>query len=129
MAKVEALKVPVVPPARVVVDERTGTIVIGSSVQLAPVSIMHGNLAVQVTTTLSVSQPSPFSSGGTTQVVPNTEVKATDQPASKLILQPGATVQDLVNGLQSIGANARDIVSILRAIKAAGALQAQLEVI
>ena len=129
MARVEALKVPVVPPARVVVDERTGTIVIGSSVQLAPVSIMHGNLAVQVTTTLSVSQPSPFSSGGTTQVVPNTEVKATDQPASKLILQPGATVQDLVNGLQSIGANARDIVSILRAIKAAGALQAQLEVI
>jgi flagellar P-ring protein precursor FlgI len=129
LAKVESLKVPVVPPARVVVDERTGTIVIGSNVQLAPVSILHGNLAVQVTTTLSVSQPSPFSSGGTTQVVPNTEVKATDQPASKLTLQAGATVQDLVNGLQSIGANARDIVSILRAIKAAGALQAQLEVI
>jgi flagellar P-ring protein precursor FlgI len=129
LAKVESLKVPVVPPARVVVDERTGTIVIGSNVQLAPVSILHGNLAVQVTTTLSVSQPSPFSTGGTTQVVPNTEVKATDQPAAKLTLQAGATVQDLVNGLQSIGANARDIVSILRAIKAAGALQAQLEVI
>ncbi|HET9784734.1 MAG TPA: flagellar basal body P-ring protein FlgI [Terriglobales bacterium] len=129
LAKVESLRVPVVPPARVVVDERTGTIVIGSNVQLAPVSILHGNLAVQVTTTLSVSQPSPFSSGGTTQVVPNTEVKANDQPAAKLTLQAGATVQDLVNGLQSIGANARDIVSILRAIKAAGALQAQLEVI
>ena len=129
VAQIEALKVPVTPPARVVVDERTGTVVIGGDVQLGPVSIMHGDLAVQVTTTLTASQPTPFSQGGTTKVIPNTSVTASESPAAKLTLQPGATVQDLVNGLQSIGASARDIVSILRAIKAAGALEAQLEVI
>lgn len=129
LAQVEALTVPVTPPARVVVDERTGTIVIGSNVQLGPVSILHGDLAIEVTTTYSASQPSPMSTGGKTVVLPQTTVKATDSPAAKLTLQPGATVQDLVNGLQSIGATARDIVGILRAIKAAGALEAQLEVI
>lgn len=129
LAQIEALTVPVVPPARVIVDERTGTIVIGNNVQLGPVSILHGNLAIEVTTTYTASQPSPFSQGGKTVVLPQTTVKAQDNPAAKLTLQPGATVQDLVNGLQSIGATARDIVGILRAIKAAGALEAQLEVI
>ncbi|HUX65971.1 MAG TPA: flagellar basal body P-ring protein FlgI [Terriglobales bacterium] len=129
LAQIEALTVPVIPPARVVVDERTGTIVIGNNVQLGPVSILHGNLAIEVTTTLTASQPSALSTGGKTVVLPQTTVKAQDNPAAKLTLQPGATVQDLVNGLQSIGATARDIVGILRAIKAAGALEAQLEVI
>lgn len=129
LAKIEAIPVPVTPPARVVVDERTGTIVIGANVQLGPVSILHGDLAIQVTTTLTASQPTALSQGGQTVLVPNTIVKAQDNPAAKLVLQPGATVQDLVNGLQAIGATARDIVGILRAIKAAGALEAQLEVI
>jgi flagellar P-ring protein precursor FlgI len=129
VAAIEALTVPVTQPARVVVDENTGTVVIGGNVQLGPVSIMHGDLAVQVTTTFTASQPTPFSQGGKTTVLPNTTVKANESAAAKLTLQPGATVQDLVNGLQSIGASARDIVSILRAIKAAGALEAQLEVI
>lgn len=129
MARVEALHVDVTTPARVVVDERTGTIVIGGDVQLGPVSILHGNLAIQVTTTLTASQPNPFTQGGQTVIVPNTTVTAKESPAAKLVLQPGATVQDLVNGLQSIGASARDIVGILRAIEAAGALEAQLEVI
>lgn len=129
MAKVEALTVNVTPPARVVVDERTGTIVIGSSVQLGPVAIMHGNLAIQVSTVLTASQPTPFSNGGQTVVLPQTKVNAQEAPAAKLTLPPGATVQDLVNGLQSIGATARDIVGILRAIKAAGALEAELDVI
>lgn len=129
MAQVEALHVDVTTPARVVVDERTGTIVIGGDVQLGPVSILHGNLAIQVTTTLTASQPNPFTQGGRTVLVPNTTVTAKESPAAKLVLQPGATVQDLVNGLQSIGASARDIVGILRAIEAAGALEAKLEVI
>ncbi|MGH9488534.1 MAG: flagellar basal body P-ring protein FlgI [Terriglobales bacterium] len=128
LAQVEALKVPVTPPARVVVDERTGTIVIGGDVQLGPVSILHGNLAIEVTTTITASQPGPFSQGQT-ELVPNTTVTAKEAPAAKLVLRPGATVQDLVNGLQSIGATARDIVGILRAIEAAGALEAKLEVI
>ena len=129
MAKVESLSVGVTPPARVVIDERTGTIVIGSQVQLGPVSILHGDLAIQVQTTYQVSQPAPFSKTGKTVVVPQTQVNANDAPASQITLPPGATVQDLVNGLQAIGATARDIVSILRAIKAAGALEAQLVVI
>src|SRR6185437_5893628 len=129
LARIEAISVPVTPPARVVVDERTGTVVIGANVQLGPVSILHGDLAIQVTTTLTASQPTALSQGGQTVLVPNTTVKAQDNPAAKLVLQPGATVQDLVNGLQAIGATARDIVGILRAIKAAGALEAQLEVI
>lgn len=129
MSRVESLHVDVAPPARVVVDERTGTIVIGGDVQLGPVSILHGNLAIQVTTTFSASQPSPLSQGGQTVVLPKTTVTAKESPAAKLVLQPGATVQDLVNGLQSIGATARDIVGILRAIEAAGALEAKLEVI
>lgn len=128
LSQVESLPVPVTPPARVIVDERTGTIVIGGDVQLGPVSILHGNLAIQVTTTLAASQPGPFSQGQTA-VIPNTTVTAKESPAAKLVLQPGATVQDLVNGLQSIGASARDIVGILRAIAAAGALEAKLEVI
>ncbi|MGH9467399.1 MAG: flagellar basal body P-ring protein FlgI [Terriglobales bacterium] len=128
LSKIEALRVPVSPPARVVVDERTGTIVIGGDVQLGPVSILHGNLAIQVTTTLTASQPGAFSQGQTA-LVPNTTVTAKEQPAAKLVLKPGATVQDLVNGLQSIGATARNIVGILRALEAAGALEAKLEVI
>ncbi|MGH9475177.1 MAG: flagellar basal body P-ring protein FlgI [Terriglobales bacterium] len=128
LSQIEALPVPVTPPARVVVDERTGTIVIGGDVQLGPVSILHGNLAIQVTTSLTASQPGAFSQGQTA-LVPNTTVTAKETPAAKLVLQPGATVQDLVNGLQSIGATARDIVGILRAIAAAGALEAKLEVI
>jgi flagellar P-ring protein precursor FlgI len=129
MARIEAIAVPVTPPARVVVDERTGTIVIGNEVQLGPVSILHGNLSIQISTTYAVSQAYPEAQGGKTVVVPKTTVKANDGAAAKITLAPGATVQDLVNGLQAIGANARDIVSILRAIKAAGALEAQLVVI
>lgn len=129
MARIEALTVPVTPPARVVVDERTGTIVIGNEVQLGPVSILHGNLSIQISTTYAVSQAYPEAQGGKTVVVPKTTVKANDSAAAKITLAPGATVQDLVNGLQAIGASARDIVSILRAIKAAGALEAQLVVI
>ncbi|HVB40286.1 MAG TPA: flagellar basal body P-ring protein FlgI [Terriglobales bacterium] len=129
IASIEALTVPVTPPARVVIDERTGTIVIGNEVALGPVSILHGNLSIQISTTYAVSQAYPQAQGGKTVVVPKTTVKANDSAAAKITLAPGATVQDLVNGLQAIGASARDIVSILRAIKAAGALEAQLVVI
>ncbi|HXE31835.1 MAG TPA: flagellar basal body P-ring protein FlgI [Terriglobales bacterium] len=129
LAQVEAIPVAVTPPARVVVDERTGTIVIGNNVGLGPVSILHGDLAIEITTSYTASQPTPYSSGGKTELVPQTTITSKDSPASKISLKPGATVQDLVNGLQAIGATARDIVSILRAIKAAGAMEAELVVI
>lgn len=128
MARLEELSVAVTTRARVVVNERTGTIVLGRDVRLGAVSIMHGNLSIEVTTVLDVSQPQPFSQG-TTTVTPQPSVRAQEAPARRMELSEGATVEQLVNGLQSIGATARDVIAILQAMKAAGALQADLEVL
>jgi len=126
--KVESAEVEVFPRARVVVNERTGTVVIGGRVRLQPVSILHGGLAVNVIATTQVSQPAPFSTG-TTQVVQQTSVQAQDRPVNRIDLKEGATVEDLVQELQRIGAGARDVISILQAMKEAGALEADLEVL
>ncbi|HVJ07578.1 MAG TPA: flagellar basal body P-ring protein FlgI [Acidisarcina sp.] len=128
LARVEAVNVQVYPRAKVVVNERTGTVVIGGDVRLQPVSILHGGLAVNVTSDFEVSQPNPFS-GGTTQVVQQTTVQAQDKPVNRIELKQGATVDDLVQSLQQIGASARDVISILQAMKEAGALEAELEVL
>jgi len=125
--KVEGVEVEVYPRARVVVNERTGTVVIGGTVRLQPVSILHGGLSVNVVSTTEVSQPGPFSSG-TTRVVQQTAVQATDKPVNRIDLKEGATVEDLVQELQRTGAGARDVISILQAMKGAGALEADLEV-
>jgi len=127
LARVEAIEVPFYPRAKVVVNERTGTVVIGGSVVLQPVSILHGGLAVNIVNQLEVSQPGPYS-GGTTQTVPQTRVDARDKPVNRIELKQGATVDDLVRSLQTIGASARDVISILQAMKSAGALEAELEV-
>lgn len=129
LAHIGDLTVTVPMVAKVVVNERTGTVVMGRDVSLGACSILQGSLAVDITTQLEVSQPSPFSKNGQTEVVPETKVQAKEQPAQSLQLKEGATVEDLVKGLQAIGASARDIIAILQAIKAAGALQADLEVI
>ena len=126
--KIESAEVEVFPRARVVVNERTGTVVIGGRVRLQPVSILHGGLAVNVIATTQVSQPAPFSSG-TTQVVQLTSVQAQDRPVNRIDLKEGATVEDLVQELQRIGSGARDVISILQAMKEAGALEADLEVL
>lgn len=126
--RVESMEIEVFPKARVVVNERTGTVVIGGKVRLQPVSILHGGLAVTVLSTTEVSQPGPFSSG-TTQVVQQTSVQAKDQPVNRIDLKEGATVEDLVQELQRTGAGARDVISILQAMKEAGALEADLEVL
>jgi flagellar P-ring protein precursor FlgI len=126
--KVEAVEVDVYPRARVVVNERTGTVVIGGKVRLQPVSILHGGLSVNVITENEVSQPNPLSPG-TTQVVQQTAVQATDKPVNRIELKEGATVEDLVQELQRTGAGARDVISILQAMKEAGALEADLEVL
>jgi len=111
-----------------VVNERTGTIVMGKDVRLGAVSILHGGFSVQISTEYSVSQPAPLSPGKT-EVVGNTEVQAKDSPAKRLEIGEGASVDELVGGLHNMGASARDVISILQAIKAAGALDADLEVI
>jgi len=128
LARVENLNVAVHHRARVVVNERTGTIVMGKDVHLGAVSILHGNLTIAVATEFAVSQPNPLSQGKT-EVVPEKTIKAEESPARRIELQEGATVEQLVNGLQKIGATARDVIAILEAIKAAGALEADLEVI
>ena len=125
---VEAVEVEVFPRARVVVNERTGTVVIGGTVRLQPVSILHGGLSVNVISESFVSQPGPFSAG-TTQVVQQTSVQAQDKPVNRIDLKQGATVEDLVQELQRTGAGARDVISILQAMKQAGALEADLEIL
>jgi flagellar P-ring protein precursor FlgI len=128
LARVESIEVPVYPRAKVIVNERTGTVVIGGTVVLQPVSILHGGLAVNVVSDFLVSQPNGFSSG-TTQVTQQTRVSALDKPVNRIELKQGATVDDLVRSLQTIGASARDVISILQAMKSAGALEAEIEVL
>jgi flagellar P-ring protein precursor FlgI len=128
LAQVESVEVPVFPKAKVVVNERTGTVVIGGTVVLQPVSILHGGLAINVVSQFEVSQPNPFSSGST-QVVQQTQITARDKPVNRIELKQGATVDDLVRSLQTIGASARDVISILQAMKSAGALEAEIEVL
>jgi flagellar P-ring protein FlgI len=127
LARVEAVEVEVFPRAKVVVNERTGTVVIGGDVRLQPVSILQGGLIVNVVSQVEVSQPNAFGQG-TTQVVEQTTVQAQDKPANRIELREGATVDELVQSLQQIGATARDIISILQAMKEAQALEAELEV-
>jgi flagellar P-ring protein precursor FlgI len=128
LARVEEVEVEVFPRAKVVVNERTGTVVIGGNVTLQPVTILHGGLVVNIVSHFEVSQPNALGQG-TTQMVQQTTVQAQDKPANRIELKEGATVDDLVENLQQIGATARDIVSILQAMKEAGALEAELEVL
>ncbi len=128
LAQVEAVQIAVYPRAKVIVNERTGTVVIGGAVRLQPVSILHGGLAVNVVSQFQVSQPNAFGQGNT-QVVQQTTVQAQDKPVNRIELREGATVDDLVQNLQQIGASARDVISILQAMKEAGALDAELEVL
>lgn len=128
LARIENLTVEVRRRARVVVNERTGTVVMGRDVRLGAVSILHGSFSIEVATKFEVSQPEALSKGET-KVVPDTALKAEEGTARRIELNEGASVDQLVNGLQKIGATSRDVIAILQAIKAAGALDADLEVI
>ncbi|MGB2592277.1 MAG: flagellar basal body P-ring protein FlgI [Candidatus Acidiferrum sp.] len=129
IARIDDLTIHTKPAARVVVNERTGTVVMGGNVTISACSILHGNLAIQVSTEFQVSQPAPLSKGGQTVVVPQTTVQAQEAPLQVIQLKEGATVEELIRGLQTLGASARDVVAILQSIKAAGALNSELEVI
>jgi flagellar P-ring protein FlgI len=128
LERVEELRVEPDSPAMVVIDEASGTIVMGANVRVSTVGIAQGNLTVRVTETPIVSQPGPFS-GGVTKVVPRTNIQVDDSPDKRLgILSGNVTLRDLVAGLNSLGVGPRDMITILQAIKAAGALQAELQV-
>ncbi len=129
LSRVEAVQVTLYPRAKLVVNERTGTVVIGGNVVLQPASILHGGLAVNIVSEFQVSQPNALSSGGTTQVVQQTQIQAKDKPVNRIDLKQGSTVEDLVRSLQMIGATARDVISILQAMKSAGAVEAEIEVL
>jgi flagellar P-ring protein precursor FlgI len=129
LARIQSLAVEITAPTRVVINEKTGTIVMGRDARLSAASILQGSLAIEIATTFEISQPNPFSKRGDTEVVPQSTVAAKDTPTRRLELREGASVDELVNGLQTIGASARDVVAILQALKAAGALQAELEVL
>jgi flagellar P-ring protein precursor FlgI len=127
LSELENLTVEADRPARVVVNERTGTIVLGKDVHIAPVAILHGNLSVAIQTTFEVSQPAPLS-GGSTEVVPQTAVGAKEEKARNVLLKQGATVEDLVRALAAIGSTPRDVIAILQSLRTAGALEADIEV-
>lgn len=127
IASVENIEINPQSVAKVVVDEKTGTIVLGREVRLSRVAVAHGNLQVVVQENTQVSQPGPFSEGETV-ASPETNI-AIEEETRKLNLLEGASLQELVDGLNAIGATPRDMISILRALKAAGSLHAQLEVL
>ena len=115
--------------ARVVVDEKSGTIVIGSNVRIGQVAIRQGGLTIRVKENPSVSQPNPISIGGTTVLIPDTDIDVTEVDSKFTILEGDVSLQDLVDGLNAIGVGARQTISILQAIKSSGALHADLEII
>jgi len=130
LTDIEQVKVDPDQSAKVVIDENSGVIVMGADVRISTVAIAQGNLTIKVTETPQVSQPSPFSNTGTTQVVPRTNIQIDDGKNNKIaIMQEGVSLQHLVDGLNALGVGPRDIISILQAIKAAGALQADIEII
>ncbi|MFP4213104.1 MAG: flagellar basal body P-ring protein FlgI [Desulfohalobiaceae bacterium] len=126
MASLENLTVSPDSKARVVVDEKTGTVVMGGNVRLSPVAVAQGNLQVTVEEQPEVSQPAPFSPGQTA-IVPRTDIEV-EEEEQKLTMLSGARLQELVDGLNAIGASPRDLISILRTLKSSGALHAELEV-
>ncbi len=129
LADIEQLRVEPDQPARVVIDESTGVIVMGSEVRVDTVAIAQGNLTIRVTETPQVSQPAPFAQAGTTVTVPRTEIEVDEQEGQNLVVvNTGVSLQELVDGLNALGIGPRDMISILQAIKAAGALQAEIVV-
>lgn len=127
ISRLENLDVVPSIPAKVVVSARTGTVVMGANVTISEVAVSHGNLSISITERPKVSQPLPFSRGRTV-VVPRTTVKVSEQKA-RLLLVSGVRIADVIKALNAIGATPRDLITILQAIKAAGALHADLEII
>ena len=129
LAQVENLSVEPDSPAKVVIDEVAGVIVMGENVRLSSVAIQQGNLTITVRETPGVSQPLPFSRGGQTTVVPQSDVSVDEEKGKQFVtLKSGASLASLVSGLNALGVTPRDMISILQTIKASGALQAEIEV-
>jgi flagellar P-ring protein FlgI len=116
-------------PAEVVIDAQSGTVVMGQDVQIGPAAVAYGGLSVTIAEKPQVSQPSPFSRGGTTVVVPRTQIKAEEKKLKVIELRSAPRISDIVRNLNAIGARSSDLIAILQALKAAGALHAHIKVI
>ncbi|MEW5703008.1 MAG: flagellar basal body P-ring protein FlgI [Pseudomonadota bacterium] len=126
---IEQLTVDPDQSARVVIDEQSGTIVMGENVRISTVAIAQGNLTIRITETPQVSQPTAFSATGTTTTVPRTDITVDEDTGKQMaVFSGGVNLQELVNGLNALGLGPRDLITILQTIKAAGALQAEIEV-
>jgi flagellar P-ring protein FlgI len=130
VARLEQVTLPTDAAAKVVVNERTGTVIMGSQVRLSTVAVSHGNLSIHIRAELQVSQPNPMApESARTVIVPKTDVSVHEEPARLGVLSPGASIGDVVAALNAIGATPRDLIAILQAIKRAGALNADLEIL
>lgn len=129
VAMIEKLEVTPDIAARVVINERTGTVVMGEKVRIATIAIAHGNLSIVVKENPQVSQPLPFSEGGETVVTPGTDLSVKEGENQLVLVNGSTSIGDVVNALNALGVSPRDLIAIFQAIKAAGALQAELEVI
>ena len=127
IAELESLSLKPDKIAKIIINERTGTIVMGSEVRIASVAISQGGVSVRIGTEYDVSQPNPLTVGGQTTVIPITTVDVKEKKPASVILPDGATIDEVVRGLRTVGVSARDIISILQAIKSAGAMNAELE--
>jgi flagellar P-ring protein precursor FlgI len=128
LTEIEPLQIEPDMPAKVVIDDRSGVIVMGRDVRVATVAVAQGNLTVTITETPQVSQPSPFSRGGRTRVVPRTRIGVQEEGVKLGVVDEGVSLRELVDGLNALGVGPRDLISILQAIKASGAIQAEIEV-
>jgi flagellar P-ring protein precursor FlgI len=128
MAEIEGLPIETDVVARVVINERTGTVVVGGNVRISPAAVAHGNLSVRITTRLTASQPLPYSKGQTV-VVPNSQVDVNEGTAKLVALEEGVTLDAVVGALNTLGASPRDIIAIVQALKAAGALTAEIVIL
>src|SRR5688500_14548117 len=128
IARLEPLSVELDVTARVVINERTGTVVMGGDVRLGPAAVAHGNLSVRIATQYEVSQPAPLS-GGQTTVVPQSELDVNEGNAQLIALDAGATLADVVRALNVLGVTPRDIIAVMQALKAAGALRAEIVIL
>ncbi len=129
LTDIEQLRVEPDQLARVIIDEQSGIIVMGENVRISTIAIAQGNLTIRITETEQVSQPGPFANVGATTTVPRTEIEVTEGEERRLgVVNAGVTIQELVNGLNALGIGPRDMITILQAVKAAGALQAEIQV-
>lgn len=129
IAQIESLTFQVDAPARVVINERTGTVIMGSHLRISTVAIAHGNLTIQVKEEKQVSQPQPFApQGSQTVVVPKSEVNVKEEKGRLVVVSEGVSIGDVVQGLNAVGVTPRDLISVLQAIRRAGALMADLEI-